>query len=395
MSKKIVNGVDVAALGELVSGFKADPKKASFEFRSSTDWQSGAVVNSTFTGHKNNGVDVRRARPHQLAGDEPVALLGTGKHVGPAGHLLHAASHCLMVTTAYHGAARGIQIDSMRVDAEGSLDLQGFLGLNDKVKPGFKHIHLTAHIDSPNSSEEVFELFQYAQGRSPICSTVRHPVNVSWEFDIETTGAGPDTGDDRHGVNFPNLAATVQAVKETPALAKCKFYASAGWLGGAKVKSTHPGFDQAEGDLLIRHRSEGPMGYTGDEPTQLLGSDAGPSPAETLLHGLANCISVTSSYHAAARGIPLDAFKVDFEGDMDLQGFADLDDNVTPAYRNIRAKIHVKAGGSREAIAEFLKFAMSHCPMCDSVSRPVHMTFSLVHNGQAISQPALSAAAAG
>lgn len=137
------------------------------------------------------------------------------------------------------------------------------------------------------------------------------------------------------------------------------------------------------------------MGYTGDEPTQLLSSDAGPSPAETLLHGMANCVSVTSSYHAAARGLPLDAFKVDFEGNMDLQGFADLDDNVTPAYQNVRGKIHVKAGGSREAIAKFLKFATSHSPMCDSVSRPVHTTFSLVHNGQAISQPVGSAAAAG
>src|SRR5512147_877004 len=106
---------------------------------------------------------------------------------------------------------------------------------------------------------------------------------------------------------------------------------------------------KAEGDPLIRHPSEGPMGYTGDEPTQLLSSDAGPSPAETLLHGMANCVSVTSSYHAAARGLPLDAFKVDFEGDIDLQGFADLDDNVTPAYQNVRGKIHVKAGGSREA----------------------------------------------
>jgi uncharacterized OsmC-like protein len=136
------------------------------------------------------------------------------------------------------------------------------------------------------------------------------------------------------------------------------------------------------------------MGYTGDEPTQLLGSDCGPSPAETLLHGMGNCVSVTASYHAAARGIPLEEFAVSFEGDMDLQGFADLDDNVTPAYQAIRAKVRAKAGEDRESITEFLKYTTSHSPMCDSVSRPVHLTFSLLHNGQAVSQPLRSAAAA-
>jgi uncharacterized OsmC-like protein len=385
MAKNMINGVDVAALGEIISDFKADPKSAEFEFRSSTDWQSGAVVNSTFTGHKRNGVNSARAKPHQLAGDEPEALLGTGKHVGPAGHLLHAMCHCLTVTTAYHGAARGVKIDSLRVDAEGSLDLQGFLGLNDKVKPGFKQIHLKAHIDSPNSPDEVLTLFKYAQGRSPICSTVRHNVRVSWDFDIDAVDARPDTGDDRHGVNFPNLAATVQAVKETPVLAKCTFYASTEWLGGAKIKSSHPGFDQAEGELLMHHKEDSPKTYVGDEPAALLGSDTGPSPSETLLHAMANCVSVTTSYHSAARGVPLDAFQVSLEGDMDLQGFADLDDNVTPAYQNIRAKVRIRAGGNEKAIAELLKFATSHSPMCDSVGRPVDVSFSLVHNGIAIS----------
>lgn len=384
MAKQMLNGVDLAALGDVVSSFKADPKSAAFKFRSSTDWESGAVVRSTFTGHTQNGVNDERATPHQLGGDEPVQLLGSGKHVGPSGHLLHAMSHCLTVTTAYHGAARGVQIDALRVDAEGTLDLQGFLGLNDKVKPGFKQIHLTAHIDSPNSPEEVMALFKYAQGRSPICSTVRHPVKLTWEFAIDAQDAPADTGEDRHGVNFPSLAATVQAVKDTPVLAKCTFFTSAEWQGGAKIKSSHPGFDQAEGDLVMHHRDEQPHSYVGDEPKALLGGDAGPSPAETLLHAMANCVSVTTSYHSAARGVPLEALKVNLEGDMDLQGFTDLDDNVTPAYQNVTAKVHIKAGGREREIAELMQFASTHSPMCDSVSRPVDVTFSLVHNGKAM-----------
>jgi uncharacterized OsmC-like protein len=384
MTKNLINGVDVESLGQVISALQEDPSLAGFEFRSSTEWQGGAVVRSRFTGHKQNSVDAPREEPHELGGDEPVALLGTGTDVGPAGHLLHAMSHCLTVTTSYHGAARGVQLDSLKIDAEGTLDLQGFLGLDDKIRPGFKHIHLTVHIESPNSAGEVYDLFQYAQGRSPICQTVRQPVDLTWEYEVEPTGEGPDEGTDRHGVNIDDLVATVEAVKETPVLAKCKFYASTEWLGGAKVKSTHPGFDQAEGDLLVEHRDENLLGYVGDEPPQLLGSDAGPSPSETLLHAMANCVSVTGSYHSAAQGIPFDSFSVDFEGDMDLQGFADLDDNVTPAYQAIRASVHAKGGGSAENLEDFLRFASSHSPMCNSVSQPVHVTFSLRHNGKAV-----------
>ncbi len=385
MAKNIVNGVDTNALGAIISSFQADPETAKFEFRSATDWQNGAIVESTFTGHKRDGVDSTRAKPHRLAGDEPVALLGSGKHVGPAGHLLHAMSHCLSVTTAYHGAARGVQIDSLRVDAEGMLDLQGFLGLSEKVKPGFKQIHLKAYIDSPNSAAEVLDLFRYAQGRSPICSTVRHNVDVTWDFEIDGIDVDPETGDDRHGVSYPDLAATIQAVTDTPVLAKCKFYSSANWLGGAKIESSHPGFDQAEGESLMQHRDDSPKTYVGDEPVALLGTDAGPSPSETLLHAMANCVSVTTSYHSAARGIALGAFSVKLEGDMDLQGFADLDDTVTPAYQNIRAKVRIEAGATEDEIAELLKFATAHSPMCNSVTRPVDISFSLVHNGVAVS----------
>ena len=385
MSQNLLNGVDVAALGGMIAAVVADPEIAKFEFRSATDWKAGAEVVSTFTGHKQRGVDSSRETPHQLPGDEPVALLGGGKYAGPSGHLLHSLCHCLTVTTAYHGAARGVKIDSLRVEAEGSVDLQGFLGLNGKIRPGFKQIHLKTFLDSPNSPEEVVALYRFTQSRSPICSTVRHQVPISWEFEIEATDAAPDTGEDRHGVNYSNLAATVQAVQEAPVMAKCKFYTVSEWLGGAKMKSTHPGFDQGDGPSLIRHRDEEPRGYTGDEPAALLGSDAGPSPAETLLHAMANCVAVTTSYHSAARGIPLDAFQVNLEGDIDVQGFADLDDRVTPGYQTIRGKVRIKAGGKKEEIEEFLKFVSANSPICESVSRPVDISFSLVHNGVAVS----------
>jgi uncharacterized OsmC-like protein len=388
MTGKTMNGVDVEALGQIISALQADPKAAGFQFRSSTAWQRGMVANSVFTGHKQNGVDVPRARPHELGGDAPVPLLGTGKHVGPAGHLLHSVSHCLAVTLAYHGAARGVQIDSLKIDAEGELDLQGMLALNDKVRPGYKHIHLGVHIDSPHTPEEVAELVRYAQGRSPMWATLSLPVKIAWEFDIQATEAGPDTVDTRNGVSSRDVIAAFQAIRENPVLAKCKFYTVAEWQGGARTRSTHPGFDQAAGSLLVQRRDKTPKSYIGDEPRQLLGADSGPGAAETMLHAMATCLAVTNSYHAAARGIPVDAFQVDFQGDIDLQGLMDLDDNVTPGFQTIRGKVHIKAGGDAKTLEDLLKLVIACSPMCDSVGRPVHLTSSLHHNGQQVARVA-------
>ena len=379
MQRNTKNGVDLDALGRVIHGFTAAPATAAFEFRAHTAWRGGAVVESTFTGHTQGGVDATRAQPHRLGGDEPAALLGTGRHVGPSGHLLHAASHCLTVTTAYHGAARGVQIDALRVEARGVLDLQGFLGLADRVRPGFKHIHLDVHIDSPNPRDEVEALLRYTTGRSPICTTLQQPVAIDWDLEVEATGGPADEGAVRHGVDYAALAATVAAVKETPAVAKCEFQSRTEWLGGARMRSEQVGFDQGEGAGKIEHRDAPPLGYLGDEPTQLLGDDAGPSPSETLLHAMANCVSVTASYHAAARGLDLQALEAELRGDMDLQGFADLDDRVTPGYQRVRVRLRARGGGDAAALRDLLAFAADHSPMCESVRAPVHMTFALHH----------------
>jgi uncharacterized OsmC-like protein len=369
-------------MNETIATMKSDPNVSAFQFRSSSRWLGGAVIASTFAGYKQDGIYVARETPHELAGDEPVALLGTGTTVSPTGHLLHALSQSLAVTIAYYGSVRGVQIDALRIDVEGKLDLQGLLGLNEKVKPGFKSIHVTVRVDSPNSSDDVYGLFRYAQGRSPIAATIAQPVNVDWTFEIEESAAVPQDGETRHGVNVKNLVATVGAIQENPVLAKCNFLGTSEWLGGARVKSSSPGFDQAEGSQIIRHRDPEPKGYTGDEPEPLGGTDSAPSSAESLLQSMANCVTVTTSYHAAARGISLEAFEVDFEGNMDMRGFADIDDTVSPGYQNIRGCVYVKAGAARKDIEEFMKFTTAHSPMCDSVVRPVQLTCSLVHNGQ-------------
>jgi len=58
-------------------------------------------------------------------------------------------------------------------------------------------------------------------------------------------------------------------------------------------------------------------------PPLLLGEDIGPNPVEYALTALAACVTIALVYHAAARGIKLNAVESRLEGDIDLRSFSE------------------------------------------------------------------------
>ena len=68
-----------------------------------------------------------------------------------------------------------------------------------------------------------------------------------------------------------------------------------------------------------------PFVLTADEADILLGQDQGANPVEFLLHAIAACVTTSMIYHAAAKGIQIEAVKSTLEGDLDLRGFLRID----------------------------------------------------------------------
>jgi len=66
---------------------------------------------------------------------------------------------------------------------EGDIDLHGFLGLSDNVRPGYENIRLTRKIKADASEEQLKELWEYAQKTSPVLDIIRNPVPVSVELE--------------------------------------------------------------------------------------------------------------------------------------------------------------------------------------------------------------------
>jgi uncharacterized OsmC-like protein len=103
-------------------------------------------------------------------------------------------------------------------------------------------------------------------------------------------------------------------------------------------------------------RSE-PFVLDGAEPTVLLGEDSAANPAELVLHALAACLTTAMVYHAAARGIAIEAVDSTLEGDLDLRGFLGLSADVRKGYQRIRVRMRVKSPASSEQLTALSKFS--------------------------------------
>ncbi len=121
-----------------------------------------------------------------------------------------------------------------------------------------------------------------------------------------------------------------------------------------------------------------PFVLEADEPAILLGNDKAANPVEHLLHALASCLTTSMVYHAAARGIQIEAVESTLDGDIDLHGFLDLDQGVRRGYQGIRVNFKVKADVPDEQLQEIVQLGSSHSPVFDSLVNgvPVSVTTS-------------------
>ncbi len=176
--------------------------------------------------------------------------------------------------------------------------------------------------------------------------------------------AAPETPAFLNGVNVTGLFETIDAIKADSGLANFRFRTCNEWIDGGHNRSTIKAFYgcRAEDET----RSE-PFLLEADEPPVLLGQDAGPNPVEFILHGLAACLTTTMVYHAASRGIEIEAVESALEGDIDLRGFLGISDKVRKGYHDIRVRMRVKSEAKPEALRDLAQFS----PVYDTVSKSV------------------------
>jgi len=164
-----------------------------------------------------------------------------------------------------------------------------------------------------------------------------------------------------NGVDTPTLFATINAVKSQPELAKFQFRASSRWLAGTHSRSRAEAFSGAGGI----HRHEGNFQFDADHPRVLTGGDAGPTPVEFLLHGLAACLTAGIANVAAARGVTLHEVESTVEGDIDLRGILGIAKDVRNGYQGIRVSFRIKGDAPDEKLREIVEQSRARSAVFD------------------------------
>ena len=177
----------------------------------------------------------------------------------------------------------------------------------------------------------------------------------------------------RNGVDTPNLLATINAVKEMPALAKFQFRASSRWVSGTYSESQVESFSGAGGE----HQHQTTFRYGADHPAVLVGQDRGPTPIEFLLHGLASCITAGIGNIAAARGVTLTSVESQVEGDIDLRGILGLSDEVRNGYERIRINFTIAGDAPPEKLRAIVEQSRARSAVFDVLTNGVPVDVSI------------------
>jgi uncharacterized OsmC-like protein len=175
--KNRVNGLDLTALGEVVEAIQQDPAQAKVSFDVTTRWTGQTRSETTVDGFTIAGNRV--ARSHKIVADEPCELLGGDSAPNPQELLMAAVNACMTVGYVAGAAVHGITLEKLEIATRGTLDLRGFLGLDDTVPPGYEAIDYDVRIAGNGTPEQFEEIHQNVMKTSPNYFNLNRPIRMN------------------------------------------------------------------------------------------------------------------------------------------------------------------------------------------------------------------------
>ena len=177
-----------------------------------------------------------------------------------------------------------------------------------------------------------------------------------------------------NGINVEQITGVVNAINDSPDLAKFRFRASNQWINSSHNRSTIQGFYGACQEDTSRAQ---PFTVDADEPVNLMGEDRAPNPVEYVLHALAACLTTSLIFEASAEGIKIDEVESSLEGELDLRGSLGLSDSLRNGFENIQVSFKIKSDAPKEKLEELFKRAHTLLPVFDIVSNPVPVSLKM------------------
>jgi uncharacterized OsmC-like protein len=178
---KIDNGVNVEALLAARTALKDAPQAAKFTWRASCKWENGTHSTTKVQKFFGLGSEQQHKNEFSFSADHPEIFASEDQGATPVEIVLVGLASCLTAGVAAVAQNRGIQLRSVEARLEGSMDIQGILGIDSEVRNGYDDIKVTFHIDADASKKDIEALVAQSQKRSAVYDIITNPTNVSVE----------------------------------------------------------------------------------------------------------------------------------------------------------------------------------------------------------------------
>ena len=180
MSETTVNnGVNVQALLDAREALKDAPAATKFNWRASCKWQNGTHSTTSVQGFHGLGEEQQHKTECSFDADHPDIFASEDLGATPIEYILVGLANCLTAGVAAVAQNREIQLRSVESKLEGSMDIQGILGMDSDIRNGYDDIKVTFNIDADAPQADIEALVAQSQKRSAVYDVITNPTNVS------------------------------------------------------------------------------------------------------------------------------------------------------------------------------------------------------------------------
>lgn len=178
---KKTNDSSAQVLSALVDAIKQQPDMANVTFRVHTKWENGDGFKITTTGKdlQMGGQTVQREKPFTVISDFPEVMGGRSDGPTVCEMCMASIGSCISQTIIAYATMMGIELDRISVETEGNVDMRGWTGISDKVRPGAEEFRLNFYLESKTASkEQLQQLYELGKRFSPAIDTLAHGTKI-------------------------------------------------------------------------------------------------------------------------------------------------------------------------------------------------------------------------
>ena len=174
-----LNGINTQILNTAFDSMRNLPERAKVTFSVKSEWNGGFSVTSSAKGFRMGSQNIERNTEYKMQYDYPNQFSGKGRGPTVCEACMGALGACLTQTIAGHATSRGIKIDSIDINVEGDLDMRGWTGISNDVRPGAQQLRIKMNIKSDTASkEQINELYEIGKRFSPAFDTITNGTSV-------------------------------------------------------------------------------------------------------------------------------------------------------------------------------------------------------------------------